>query len=56
VLSNDELRNVYDKGVKEGLLQPMASYKECKDLCDKMDRMKNESKSIIEREEQEENR
>ncbi|MEY2393460.1 hypothetical protein [Wolbachia endosymbiont of Tettigetta isshikii] len=33
----------------------MASYKECKNLYDKMNQAKNESKSVIERKEQEEN-
>ncbi|WP_395462668.1 hypothetical protein [Wolbachia endosymbiont of Cantharis cryptica] len=55
ILSSNELRNVYDKGVKEGLLQPMASYEECKSLYDKMNQMENESKSIIEGKKRKEN-
>ncbi|WP_375604310.1 hypothetical protein NOX90_01730 [Wolbachia endosymbiont of Anurida maritima] len=55
ILSSDELKNFYNKGVKEGILQPMVSYKECRNLYDKMNQMKNESKSIIKREEREEN-
>ncbi|WP_395463496.1 hypothetical protein [Wolbachia endosymbiont of Cantharis cryptica] len=39
VLSSGELREVYNKDVKEGLLQPMASYEECKSLYDKMNQM-----------------
>ncbi|WP_265040070.1 hypothetical protein [Wolbachia endosymbiont (group A) of Trypoxylon clavicerum] len=55
ILSNDELKNFYNKGVEEGILQPMASYKGCRNLYDKMNQIKNESKSIIKREEREEN-
>ncbi|GFY65448.1 uncharacterized protein TNIN_39481 [Trichonephila inaurata madagascariensis] len=55
ILSNDELKNFYNKGVEEGMLQPMVSYKECKNLFDKMNQAKNESKSIIGRKEQEGN-
>ncbi|MDM8335656.1 hypothetical protein [Wolbachia pipientis] len=36
ILPSNELKNFYDKGVEEGVLQPMASYKECKNLYDKM--------------------
>ncbi|WP_341817699.1 hypothetical protein [Wolbachia endosymbiont (group A) of Pherbina coryleti] len=49
------MKNFYNKGVEEGILQPMASYKECRNLYDKMNQIKNESKSIIKREEREEN-
>ncbi len=52
ILSSDELKNFYNKGVEEGILQPMVSYKECRNL---YNQMKNESKSIIKREEREEN-
>ncbi|WP_250294863.1 hypothetical protein [Wolbachia endosymbiont of Oedothorax gibbosus] len=52
ILSSNELKNFYNKGVEEGILQPMVSYKECKNL---YNQMKNESKSIIKREEREEN-
>ncbi|WP_341812613.1 hypothetical protein [Wolbachia endosymbiont (group A) of Conops quadrifasciatus] len=55
ILSSDELKNFYNKGVEEGILQPMVSYKECRNLYDKMNQMKNESKSIIKREGREEN-
>lgn len=52
ILSSNELKNFYNKGVEEGILQPMVSYKECRNL---YNQMKNESKSIIKREEREEN-
>lgn len=52
ILSSNELKNFYNKGVEEGILQPMASYKECRNL---YNQMKNESKSIVKREEREEN-
>nr|WP_253309658.1 hypothetical protein [Rickettsia endosymbiont of Ceutorhynchus assimilis] len=55
ILSSNELKNFYNKGVEEGILQPMVSYKECRNLYDKMNQMKNESKSIIKREGREEN-
>ncbi len=51
ILSSNELKNFYNKGI----LQPMVSYKECRNLYDKMNQMKNESKSIIKREGREEN-
>ncbi|MGL9757767.1 MAG: hypothetical protein ACR5LA_02710 [Wolbachia sp.] len=51
ILSSNELKNFYDKGVKEGILQPLASYKECRNLYDKMSQTKNEC--IIKKEEQE---
>lgn len=49
ILSSNELKNFYDKGVKEGILQPLASYKECRNLYDKMSQTKNEC--IIKKEE-----
>jgi hypothetical protein len=52
ILSSNELKNFYNKGVEEGILQPMVSYKEYRNL---YNQMKNESKSIIKREEREEN-
>ncbi|MDR0288743.1 MAG: hypothetical protein LBH78_01655 [Rickettsiales bacterium] len=55
ILSSNELKNFYDKSTEEGVLQPLASYKECKNLYDKMNRAEKESRSIIERKEQEEN-
>jgi|GEM_PF-1550419 len=55
ILSSNELKNFYDKSTEEGVLQPLASYKECKNLYDKMNRAEKESKSIIERKEREEN-
>ncbi|WP_264376491.1 MULTISPECIES: hypothetical protein [unclassified Wolbachia] len=55
ILSSDELKNFYNKCIEEGMLQPMVSYKECKNLFDKMNQAKNESKSIIGRKEQEGN-
>ncbi|MDG7053529.1 MAG: hypothetical protein LKM45_06710, partial [Wolbachia endosymbiont of Alcedoecus sp.] len=55
ILSSNELKNFYDKGVEEGVLQPIASYKGCKNLHDKMNQAKNGSKSVIERKEQEGN-
>ncbi|TVS89773.1 hypothetical protein COM43_002635 [Wolbachia pipientis] len=55
ILSSNELKNFYNKGVGEGILQPMVSYKECRNLYDKMSQIKNESKSIVKREEREEN-
>uniref|UniRef100_A0A3B0IWG9 Uncharacterized protein n=1 Tax=Wolbachia endosymbiont of Aleurodicus dispersus TaxID=1288877 RepID=A0A3B0IWG9_9RICK len=51
ILSSDELKNFYNKGVGEGILQPMVSYKECRNLYDKMSQTKNEC--IIKKEEQE---
>ncbi|WCR58548.1 hypothetical protein [Wolbachia endosymbiont of Ctenocephalides felis wCfeJ] len=53
ILSNNELRSVYDKGVEEGVLYPIASYKECKNLFDKMNQAKDEY--VIKREELEVN-
>ncbi|WP_225537193.1 hypothetical protein [Wolbachia endosymbiont of Mansonella perstans] len=55
ILSSNELKNFYDKGMEEGVLHPMVSYKEYKNLYDKMNRAENESKSVIERKEQERN-
>ncbi|MDX5462022.1 MAG: hypothetical protein O7157_00350 [Wolbachia endosymbiont of Tetragnatha montana] len=52
ILSSDELKNFYNKGVKEGILQPMVYYKECKNLFDKMNQMKNH---VVEKKEQEGN-
>ncbi|QOD38360.1 hypothetical protein [Candidatus Wolbachia massiliensis] len=52
ILSSDELRNFYNRSVEEGLLQPIASYKECKRLYDKMNQIKNEPENIVERKEQ----
>lgn len=51
ILSSDELKNFYNKGVEEGILQPLVSYKECRNLYDKMSQIKNEC--IIKKEEQE---
>ncbi|CCE77829.1 MULTISPECIES: hypothetical protein [Wolbachia] len=51
ILSSNELKNFYNKGVGEGILQPMVSYKECRNLYDKMSQTKNEC--IIKKEEQE---
>lgn len=51
ILSSDELKNFYNKGVEEGILQPLVSYKECRNLYDKMSQTKNEC--IIKKEEQE---
>lgn len=42
ILSSDELKNFYNKGVEEGILQPLVSYKECRNLYDKMSQTKNE--------------
>ncbi|MDR1139264.1 MAG: hypothetical protein LBJ80_00990 [Rickettsiales bacterium] len=55
ILSSNELKNFYDKSIEEGVLQPMASYKECKNLYDRMNQMENESKGMIERKERKEN-
>lgn len=41
ILSSDELKNFYNQGVEEGILQPLASYKECRNLYDKMSQIKN---------------
>jgi len=30
---SNELKNFYDKSVEKGVLQPLASYKECKIFC-----------------------
>ncbi|MGL9761205.1 MAG: hypothetical protein ACR5LB_03170 [Wolbachia sp.] len=51
ILSSNELKNFYDKSIEEGMLEPMASYKEYKNLYDKMNQAEKESKSIIERKE-----
>ncbi|WP_264683241.1 MULTISPECIES: hypothetical protein [unclassified Wolbachia] len=51
ILSSDELKNFYNKGVEEGILQPLVSYKECRNLYDKMSQTKNEC--IIKKEEHE---
>ncbi|OAB79455.1 hypothetical protein WSTR_05225 [Wolbachia endosymbiont of Laodelphax striatellus] len=51
ILSSDELKSFYNKGVEEGILQPLVSYKECRNLYDKMSKTKNEC--IIKKEEQE---
>ncbi|MFP3027219.1 MAG: hypothetical protein ACEY3L_13665 [Wolbachia sp.] len=50
ILSSDELKNFYNKGVEEGILQPLVSYKECRNLYDKMSQTKNEC--IIKKEDQ----
>ncbi|AZU37888.1 hypothetical protein BBB02_05425 [Wolbachia endosymbiont of Bemisia tabaci] len=51
ILSSDELKNFYNKGVEEGILQPLVSYKECRNLYDKMSQTKDEC--IIKKEEHE---
>lgn len=51
ILSSNELKNFYNKGVEKGILQPLVSYKECRNLYDKMSQTKNEC--IIKKEEQE---
>ncbi len=51
ILSNDKLRAFYDEEVKKKTLQPILSYKECEKLYDKIHYKKNESHTIIEREE-----
>lgn len=51
ILSSNELKNFYDKGVKEGILQSLASYKECRNLYDKMSQIKNHA---VEKKEQKE--
>ncbi|WP_349967819.1 hypothetical protein [Wolbachia endosymbiont of Armadillidium arcangelii] len=51
ILSNDELRTFYDKEVEKKTLQPILSYGECKQVYDKMNRAKNESHVVIEKEE-----
>ena len=45
------MKNFYNKGVEEGILQPLVSYKECRNLYDKMSQTKNEC--IIKKEEHE---
>ncbi|NSM56981.1 hypothetical protein HET73_06695, partial [Wolbachia endosymbiont of Atemnus politus] len=56
ILSSDELKNFYDKSVEEGVLQPLASYKECKNLYDKMNQAENESKGSVNRKERNESK
>lgn len=51
ILSSDELKNFYNQGVEEGILQPLASYKECRNLYDKMSQIKNHA---VEKKEQKE--
>jgi hypothetical protein len=49
ILSHSDLREVFNNGIDMGILQPMASYKECKDQSDKNDQIKNKFQSITER-------
>ncbi|MGL9718435.1 MAG: hypothetical protein ACR5K9_07245 [Wolbachia sp.] len=56
ILSSDELRNFYDKSVEEGVLQPIPSHKQCKNLYDKINQLKNESKGVTERKERTESK
>lgn len=51
ILSSDELRKIYNDGVRNGILQPMATHKEFKDLTNRLDNARNKLQEIIERKE-----
>ncbi|QDH18420.1 hypothetical protein wCauA_01845 [Wolbachia endosymbiont of Carposina sasakii] len=48
ILSSNELRDFYDKAVKEGLLDPIVPYEQCKQLYNKINHKRSQSYAVIE--------